>query len=63
MTDERSDLNRLQSETIRQLATETARLQSRSAPGAMWQTIALSFVCIVLGTAIAVGLTLLERIL
>ncbi|CTQ31665.1 hypothetical protein [Jannaschia rubra] len=63
MTDERNDLDRLQRETIRQLVAETARLQSRSTPQAMWQAIALAFVCIVLGVAIAVGLTLLGRIL
>lgn len=50
MTDERSDLDRLQRDTIRQLAMETARLQNCSAPQVIWQ-------------AIAVGLTLLGRIL
>lgn len=63
MTDERSDLDRLQRDTIRQLAMETARLQNCSAPQVIWQAIAMALVCILLGVAIAVGLTLLGRIL
>lgn len=63
MTDQRSDLDQLQRETIRQLAMETARLQNRSAPQVIWQAIDMALVCILLGVAIAVGLTLLGRIL
>lgn len=63
MTDERSDLNQIQRETTHQLAMETARLQNRPAPQAIWQAIAMALVCILLGVAIAVGLTLLGRIL
>ena len=63
MTDQCSDLDQLQRETIRQLAMETARLQNRSAPQVIWQAIAMALVCILLGVAIAVGLTLLGRIL
>lgn len=63
MTDERSDLAQLQREAIRQLAMETARLQNRSAPQVIWQAIDIALVCILLGVAIAVGLTLLGRIL
>ena len=58
MTDQRSDLDQLQRETIRQLAMETARLQNRPARQVIWQAS-----CILLGVAIAVGLTLLGRIL
>jgi flagellar motor component MotA len=42
---------------------ETARLQNRSGPQVIWQAIAMALVCILLGVAIAVGLTLLGRIL
>ena len=63
MTDERSELAQLQRETIRQLVTETARLQNRPARQVIWQAIAMAFICILLGVAIAVGLTLLGRIL
>ncbi len=63
MTDQRSDLDQLQRETIRQLAMKTTRLQNRSAPQVIWQAIAMALVCILLGVAIAVGLTLLGRIL
>ncbi|MFP7675775.1 hypothetical protein ACG74X_20785 [Marivita sp. S0852] len=63
MTDQRSDLARLQRETIRQLAMETARLQNRPAPQVIWHAITMALVCILLGVAIAVGLTLLGRIL
>tara|TARA_R110002072_G_scaffold89424_3_gene200477 strand:- start:517 stop:708 length:192 start_codon:yes stop_codon:yes gene_type:complete len=63
MTDQRSDLDQLQRETIRQLAMETARLQNRPARQVIWQASAMALVCILLGVAIAVGLTLLGRIL
>ncbi len=42
---------------------ETARLQNRPAPQVIWPAIAMALVCILLGVAIAVGLTLLGRIL
>lgn len=63
MTDERSDLDQIQRETVRQLAMKTAWLQNRSAPQVIWQASAMALVCILLGVAIAVGLTLLGRIL
>lgn len=63
MTDDLSDLDQLQRETIRQLAVEAARLQKKSTAQIIWQAIAMAFVCILLGVFIAVGLTLLGRIL
>ena len=63
MTDECNDLNRLQRETVPQLAVETAPLQNRSAPQVIWQAITLALVCVLLGMVIAVVLALHGRIL
>lgn len=63
MTDETRELNRLLQQTTLRLAQDTAELQARSISQEIRTAIGFALICIFLGVAMAVGLTLLGDVL
>lgn len=63
MTDETRELNRLLQQTTLRLARETAELQARPLSQEIRTALGFALVCISLGVSLAVGLTLLGKVL
>ena len=63
MTDATRELNSLLQQTTLRLARETAELQARPLSQEIWTALGFALICISLGVGLAIGLTVLGKVL